>query len=60
MKSISYIYTQETSDIRITVLECPTWRERQSTADKRALLDVIKDVKTEKTHQEGRILVLSR
>ena len=51
---------QENSDIRITVLECPTWRERQSTADKRVLLDVIKEVKTEKTYQEGRILVQSR
>ncbi|XP_078329583.1 receptor-type tyrosine-protein phosphatase alpha-like [Crassostrea virginica] len=53
------LQSKETSDIRITVLECPTWRERQSTADKRALLDVIKEVKTEKTYQEGRILVLS-
>nr|XP_022306098.1 receptor-type tyrosine-protein phosphatase alpha-like isoform X1 [Crassostrea virginica] len=53
------LQSKENSDIRITVLECPTWRERQSTADKRVLLDVIKEVKTEKTYQEGRILVQS-
>nr|XP_022311632.1 receptor-type tyrosine-protein phosphatase epsilon-like [Crassostrea virginica] len=53
------LQSKENSDIRITVLECPTWIERQSTADKRVLLDVIKEVKTEKTSQEGRILVLS-
>ncbi|XP_078329582.1 receptor-type tyrosine-protein phosphatase epsilon-like [Crassostrea virginica] len=53
------LQTKENNDIRITVLECPTWKERQSTADKRVLLDVIKEVKTEKTYQEGRVLVLS-
>nr|XP_022311639.1 receptor-type tyrosine-protein phosphatase alpha-like [Crassostrea virginica] len=53
------LQSKENSDIRITVLECPTWRERQSTVDKRVLLDVIKEVKTEKTYQEGRILVQS-
>ncbi|XP_078329579.1 receptor-type tyrosine-protein phosphatase epsilon-like [Crassostrea virginica] len=53
------LQSKENSDIRITVLECPTWRERHSTADKRVLLDVIKEVKTEKTYQEGRILVQS-
>nr|XP_022311625.1 receptor-type tyrosine-protein phosphatase epsilon-like isoform X1 [Crassostrea virginica] len=53
------LQSKENSDIRITVLECPTWREGQSTADKRVLLDVIKEVKTEKTYQEGRILVQS-
>nr|XP_022305063.1 receptor-type tyrosine-protein phosphatase epsilon-like [Crassostrea virginica] len=53
------LQTKGNNDIRITVLECPTWRERQSTADKRVLLDVIKEVKTEKTYQEGRVLVLS-
>nr|XP_022306102.1 receptor-type tyrosine-protein phosphatase epsilon-like [Crassostrea virginica] len=53
------LQSKENSDIRITVLECPTWSERQSTADKRVLLDVIKEVKTEKTYQEGRILVQS-
>uniref|UniRef100_A0A8W8NYM2 protein-tyrosine-phosphatase n=1 Tax=Magallana gigas TaxID=29159 RepID=A0A8W8NYM2_MAGGI len=43
----------------ITVLECPKWREKQKTSDKRILLDVIKAVKTEKTNEKGRILVLS-
>nr|XP_022311206.1 uncharacterized protein LOC111116503 [Crassostrea virginica] len=57
---LSANYTQnENNDMRITVLECPTWKERQSTADKRVLLDVIKEVKTEKINTEGRILVLS-
>ncbi|XP_078330682.1 receptor-type tyrosine-protein phosphatase epsilon-like [Crassostrea virginica] len=53
------LQSKEVSDIRITVLECPTWKEGQSTADKRVLLDVIKEVKTEKTYQDGRILVQS-
>lgn len=44
----------------ITVLECPTWREKQRTSDKRVLLDVIKAVKAEKTNKNGRVLVLSR
>lgn len=48
------------SEINITVIECPTWREGKETADKRVLLDVIKAVKTEKSEQEGRIIVLSR
>nr|XP_034319444.1 receptor-type tyrosine-protein phosphatase alpha-like [Crassostrea gigas] len=43
----------------ITVLECPKWREKQKTSDKRILLDVIKAVKTEKTNEKGRVLVLS-
>ena len=59
-KSITRILLKENNDMRITVLECPTWKERQSTADKRVLLDVIKEVKTEKINTEGRILVLSR
>nr|XP_022305532.1 receptor-type tyrosine-protein phosphatase epsilon-like [Crassostrea virginica] len=53
------LQAKENNDMRITVLECPTWKERQSTADKRVLLDVIKEVKTEKINTEGRILVLS-
>nr|XP_022311761.1 receptor-type tyrosine-protein phosphatase epsilon-like [Crassostrea virginica] len=53
------LQAKEANDMRITVLECPTWKERQSTADKRVLLDVIKEVKTEKINTEGRILVLS-
>nr|XP_022311762.1 receptor-type tyrosine-protein phosphatase epsilon-like isoform X1 [Crassostrea virginica] len=53
------LQSKENNDMRITVLECPTWKERQSTADKRVLLDVIKEVKTEKINTEGRILVLS-
>lgn len=48
------------SEMNITVIECPTWREGKWTADKRVLLDVIKAVKTEKSDQEGRIIVLSR
>nr|XP_022305530.1 receptor-type tyrosine-protein phosphatase epsilon-like isoform X2 [Crassostrea virginica] len=53
------LQAKENNDMRITVLECPTWKDRQSTADKRVLLDVIKEVKTEKINTEGRILVLS-
>lgn len=44
----------------VTVFECPPWRKKQTTSDKRILLDVIKAVKTEKTNGKGRILVLSR
>lgn len=44
----------------ITVIDCPTWEEGKGTTDKRVLLDVIKAVKTEKSDQEGRIIVLSR
>ena len=43
-----------------TVLECPTWRDGQLTENKRILLDIIKEVKTEKNNQEGQILILSR
>lgn len=46
--------------MNITVIECPTWKEGKETADKRVLLDVIKAVKTEKSDQDGRIIVLSR
>nr|XP_022305535.1 receptor-type tyrosine-protein phosphatase alpha-like isoform X2 [Crassostrea virginica] len=53
------LQAKENNDMRITVLECPTWKERQSTADKRVLLDAIKEVKTQKINTEGRILVLS-
>lgn len=51
---------QEFTEINITVVECPTWKEGKGTTDKRVLLDVIKAVKTEKSDQEGRIIVLSR
>lgn len=44
----------------ITLLECPTWGERLKKGDKRVLLDVVKAVKTEKSDQKGRVLVLSR
>ncbi|XP_078327619.1 receptor-type tyrosine-protein phosphatase alpha-like [Crassostrea virginica] len=47
------------NDIGITVLECPSWNSEQLTVDKRVLLDVINEVKTEKTYQEGRIIILS-
>uniref|UniRef100_A0A8W8NTJ8 Receptor-type tyrosine-protein phosphatase kappa n=1 Tax=Magallana gigas TaxID=29159 RepID=A0A8W8NTJ8_MAGGI len=53
------IQPQGFSEINITVIQCPTWREGKETADKRVLLDVIKAVKTEKSDQEGRIIVLS-
>nr|XP_022311638.1 receptor-type tyrosine-protein phosphatase epsilon-like [Crassostrea virginica] len=53
------LQSKKNSDIRITLLECPTWGEKQSTADKGVLLDVIKEVKTEKKYQEGKIVVLS-
>ncbi|XP_078330759.1 receptor-type tyrosine-protein phosphatase kappa-like [Crassostrea virginica] len=46
-------------DLEITVLECPTWRDGQLTENKRILLDIIKEVKTEKNNQEGQILILS-
>lgn len=48
------------TDACITVIDCPTWEEGKGTTDKRVLLDVIKAVKTEKSDQEGRIIVLSR
>lgn len=44
----------------ITILECPKWREKQKNSDKRILLDATKAVKTEKTNEKGRVLVLSR
>nr|XP_034321698.1 receptor-type tyrosine-protein phosphatase epsilon isoform X3 [Crassostrea gigas] len=53
------IQKQEFTKINITVVECPTWKEGKGTTDKRVLLDVIKAVKTEKSDQEGRIIVLS-
>ncbi|XP_062567727.1 receptor-type tyrosine-protein phosphatase alpha-like isoform X1 [Saccostrea cucullata] len=46
--------------IEITVLECKAWKEGKLTIDKRALLDLIKETKTEKfKHKEGRIAILS-
>ncbi|XP_078327528.1 receptor-type tyrosine-protein phosphatase alpha-like [Crassostrea virginica] len=53
------IQAKETDDLRITVIECPNWKEAQSTGDKGVLLDVVKEVKTLKNNQEGRIIVLS-
>ncbi|XP_078327505.1 receptor-type tyrosine-protein phosphatase epsilon-like [Crassostrea virginica] len=47
------------NDMGITVFECPSWNDGQLTVDKRVLLDVINEVKTEKTYQEGRIIILS-
>lgn len=44
----------------ITLLECPTWGERQKQGDKRVLLDVIKAVKSMNSDQKGRVIVLSR
>lgn len=38
----------------ISVFECPTWREKQKTSDKRIILVVIKSVKTEKTNTKGK------
>ena len=51
---------QGSNDMGITVFECPSWNSGQLTVDKRVLLDVINEVKTEKTYQEGRIIILSR
>ncbi|XP_065941091.1 receptor-type tyrosine-protein phosphatase epsilon [Magallana gigas] len=48
------------NEMDITLLECPTWSERLKKGDKRVLLDVVKAVKTEKSDQKGRVLVLSR
>uniref|UniRef100_A0A8W8NR64 Receptor-type tyrosine-protein phosphatase T n=1 Tax=Magallana gigas TaxID=29159 RepID=A0A8W8NR64_MAGGI len=48
------------NEMDITLLECPTWGERLKKGDKRILLDVVKAVKTEKSDQKGRVLVLSR
>ncbi|XP_078327535.1 receptor-type tyrosine-protein phosphatase alpha-like isoform X3 [Crassostrea virginica] len=53
------LQSQGLGDLEITVLECPTWRDGQLTENKRILLDIIKEVKTEKNNQEGQILVLS-
>ncbi|XP_061170712.1 receptor-type tyrosine-protein phosphatase alpha-like [Saccostrea echinata] len=47
------------SDMRITVFECKTWKEGRSLADKRVLLDVVKEAKSEKDKDEGKILILS-
>ncbi|XP_062618451.1 receptor-type tyrosine-protein phosphatase epsilon-like, partial [Saccostrea cucullata] len=47
------------SDIKMTVLECKTWKEGRFLTDKRVLLDVVKEAKAEKDKQEGKILVLS-
>nr|XP_022303636.1 receptor-type tyrosine-protein phosphatase alpha-like isoform X2 [Crassostrea virginica] len=47
------------NDMGITVFECPSWNIGQLTVDKRVLLDVINEVKTAKTYQEGRIIILS-
>eukprot|EP00105_Crassostrea_gigas_P001765 XP_011414057.1 PREDICTED: receptor-type tyrosine-protein phosphatase epsilon-like [Crassostrea gigas] len=44
----------------ITLLECPTWGEKQKKGDKRVLLDVIQAVKAEKSNHKGRVLVMSR
>ncbi|XP_061170764.1 receptor-type tyrosine-protein phosphatase alpha-like [Saccostrea echinata] len=44
----------------ITVLECKTWKEGKMIIDKRALLDLIKETKSEKTkHKEGRVVIMS-
>ena len=51
---------QGSNDMGITVFECPSWNSGQLTVDKRVLLDVINEVKTAKTYQEGRIIILSR
>nr|XP_022303638.1 receptor-type tyrosine-protein phosphatase alpha-like isoform X2 [Crassostrea virginica] len=53
------LQSQEIGDMETTVLECPTWRDGQLTENTRILLDIIKEVKTEKNNQEGQILVLS-
>ncbi|XP_061185035.1 receptor-type tyrosine-protein phosphatase alpha-like [Saccostrea echinata] len=47
------------SDMKITVMECKTWKEGRFLADKRVLLDVVKEAKSEKDKQEGKILILS-
>lgn len=58
---LHFIFTfQGFNEMDITLLECPTWRERQKQGDKRVLLDVVKAVKTEKSDHKGRVLVLSR
>ncbi|XP_061185174.1 receptor-type tyrosine-protein phosphatase alpha-like [Saccostrea echinata] len=47
------------SDTKISVLECKTWKEGKKTMDKRALLDVVKEAKSEKVKHEGKLLILS-
>ncbi|XP_061170697.1 receptor-type tyrosine-protein phosphatase alpha-like [Saccostrea echinata] len=47
------------SDMTLTVMECKTWKEGRFLTDKRVLLDVVKEAKSEKDKQEGKILVLS-
>ncbi|XP_062573670.1 receptor-type tyrosine-protein phosphatase alpha-like [Saccostrea cucullata] len=47
------------SDIKMKVMECKTWKEGRFLTDKRVLLDVVKEAKAEKDKEEGKILVLS-
>ncbi|XP_056002460.1 receptor-type tyrosine-protein phosphatase alpha-like isoform X2 [Ostrea edulis] len=47
------------SEKQITVLECKAWKDGEAAVNKRPLLDVIKEAKSEKPNQEGRILILS-
>ncbi|XP_061170693.1 receptor-type tyrosine-protein phosphatase epsilon-like [Saccostrea echinata] len=47
------------SDTKVVVLECKTWKEGKKTMNKRALLDVVKEAKSEKVNHEGKILILS-
>ncbi|XP_061170695.1 uncharacterized protein LOC133180136 [Saccostrea echinata] len=47
------------NDTRITVLECKTWKEGKKTVNKRALLDVVKEAKSEKINYKGKLLILS-
>ncbi|XP_061170694.1 receptor-type tyrosine-protein phosphatase epsilon-like [Saccostrea echinata] len=47
------------SDTKIIVLECKTWKEGKKTMNKSALLDVVKEAKSEKVNHEGKILILS-
>lgn len=39
--------------MNIITLECPTWKEKETTAYKRVLLDMIKPVKAERMKMDG-------
>ncbi|XP_056002473.1 receptor-type tyrosine-protein phosphatase alpha-like [Ostrea edulis] len=47
------------SEIQITVIECNTWNETESVLNKRTLLDMVTEAKSEQMKQDGRILILS-
>ncbi|XP_061170756.1 receptor-type tyrosine-protein phosphatase alpha-like isoform X1 [Saccostrea echinata] len=47
------------SSMKVTVLECQKWKEGQSIADKRDLVDIVKAAKSENFDHGNRLLILS-